>query len=396
MTMRSTVVRGMAAIVGFAVMIAGAAGDNLAYLNDEFSADTRANWLRRSVTEGGESQLERWEINPVDAPGQMVMMPYTCTWYQPFRGPLVYQNVTGDFAITTSVTVTNRAGTGTPSADYSLAGIMLRVAPNPAAGPENYVFLSIGHGVGGSPQFEVKSTMNGTSNLVLSASGTLTAQLQVARVGDQIITLYRRPFDTGWVVHRVYDADSLNPLFDHTLGTGQLQVGLVTYSDWPKASTFAPAYHNTSALTIADNGQSNNPGQGFNPDLIARFDYVRFARLLVPGGFANGASNAAYLAVLGDNAVPVPCVANGIASPCDIASDDGTPLPPWGIRGTNNGVTEGDYNAFFSGFFTPEPWCDIANDQGQPLPGDPGSVNNGVTEADYNVFFAYYFEGCGG
>jgi hypothetical protein len=83
-------------------------------------------------------------------------------------------------------------------------------------------------------------------------------------------------------------------------------------------------------------------------------------------------------------------------SPADIAYDNGDPLPPIGVPGgTNNGVTEGDYNAFFSTFFDAGALCDIANDDGSPLP--PFGVlatNNGTTEADYNLFFAIYFDGC--
>jgi len=90
-------------------------------------------------------------------------------------------------------------------------------------------------------------------------------------------------------------------------------------------------------------------------------------------------------------------------SPADIADDQGTPLPPYGNGGippqVNNGVTEGDYNAFFANFFDAFPVCDIADDTGQPLPpfglgGLPPFVNNGVTEADYNLFFSVFFDGC--
>ncbi len=83
-------------------------------------------------------------------------------------------------------------------------------------------------------------------------------------------------------------------------------------------------------------------------------------------------------------------------NPADIAYDDGAPLPPIGVPGgVNNGVTEGDYNAFFSTFFDAGAICDIANDDGSPLPpfGDL-TTNNGTTEADYNLFFAIYFDGC--
>jgi len=80
-------------------------------------------------------------------------------------------------------------------------------------------------------------------------------------------------------------------------------------------------------------------------------------------------------------------------SPADIADDEGTALPSPGV---NNGVTEGDYNAFFSWFFDALPACDIAADDATPLPpfGEPTAPNNGVTEADYNLFFGRFFDGC--
>ncbi len=87
--------------------------------------------------------------------------------------------------------------------------------------------------------------------------------------------------------------------------------------------------------------------------------------------------------------LPSPC------SPADIATDDGLPLSTATAQSSNNGVTEGDYNLFFAGFFDAAPWCDISNDDGSPLP--PFGIfdtNNGVTEGDYNLFFSIYFNGC--
>ncbi len=80
----------------------------------------------------------------------------------------------------------------------------------------------------------------------------------------------------------------------------------------------------------------------------------------------------------------------------DIAFDDGLPLPPTGVSGgTNNGVTEGDYNLFFATFFDAGSACDIANDDGTALPPfGTLATNNGVTEGDYNLFFAIFFDGC--
>lgn len=291
------------ALAALLVVPSVAPANDLAPLSDPFNADTSANWLRRETVEGGETQLERLAFSPPDAPGQLLMMPHTCVWYEGYRGPLLYKEVSGDFAFTTSVTVSRRNNlAGTPTSQYSLAGLMLRVPPATANAPENYVFLSIGHGTGGQPQFEVKTTMGGTSRLVLSNSGTLSAQIQIARVGDKVITLYRRSGDPQWTVHRVYDSDSADPFFDHSLGSGSLQAGFVTYTDWEKASTFTPAYQNVNTLTLADNAQSSNPARPFNPDLVARFDSAVFTRISLPGGFPDNATSAQYLQHLGANA----------------------------------------------------------------------------------------------
>ncbi len=83
-------------------------------------------------------------------------------------------------------------------------------------------------------------------------------------------------------------------------------------------------------------------------------------------------------------------------SPADIAYDDGTPLPPIGVfGGTNNGLTEADYNVFFSNFFDANEVTNIANDDGSPLPPfGTLTTDNGVTEGDYNLFFGVFFDGC--
>ncbi len=83
-------------------------------------------------------------------------------------------------------------------------------------------------------------------------------------------------------------------------------------------------------------------------------------------------------------------------NPADIAYDDGTSLRTPVIDGANNGVTEGDFNLFFGGFFDADIACDIATDEGVALPpfGPSRTTNNGVTEGDYNLFFSIFFDGC--
>ncbi|CAN5779317.1 hypothetical protein BH11PLA1_BH11PLA1_19580 [soil metagenome] len=86
--------------------------------------------------------------------------------------------------------------------------------------------------------------------------------------------------------------------------------------------------------------------------------------------------------------------------PADIADDQGNAIGS--SAAPNSGVNEGDYNRFFNTFFTQQTIgspCDIADDAGTPLPpfangGQPPAVNSGVNEGDYNAFFNHFFLGC--
>ncbi len=123
--------------------------------------------------------------------------------------------------------------------------------------------------------------------------------------------------------------------------------------------------------------------------------------LLVGGRIKNSATGTSSL---GANASLLRiAVTPRRCSTVDIANDQGeaihnysaipNPLVP------NNGLTEGDYNLFFTTFFDAGAPADVADDQGRPLPpfgpgGTGGVPNNGVTEGDYNHFFSVYFDGC--
>ncbi len=113
--------------------------------------------------------------------------------------------------------------------------------------------------------------------------------------------------------------------------------------------------------------------------------------LLRVGGFGSATGTGQLLLTY---LPPAPTRCN----PADIADDTGNPLAPnnVGPNGSNGGVTESDYNAFFTGFFDALSYCDIANDDGSALPPfGTQETNNGVTEGDYNLFFSLIFEGCG-
>lgn len=261
-------------------------------LNDEFdNAASLSSWQNITDVEGWNAEhLESHDIHTTEA-DHLMMMPRTSSWYEDWRGALIFKEITGDFTFTTEVSVTNRAGDGIPSSNYSLAGLMIRQArdfDNGAAGwtpnGENYVFLSVGRAHQShpslpvtptpAPHFEVKNTVNGNSSLQVSGiSTTENVRIRLARVGNFVICLYQFP-NEDWVVHRRYNRSDLPET---------VQIGFVTYTDWDKCYTYDPIFHNDNVLDSNLNPDpSSQPNRIFEPDLIAHFDFARFRNVQTP------------------------------------------------------------------------------------------------------------------
>ena len=276
----------------------------IAGLSDEFNDAASINqWSEVNHVEGWGprgAQLNQWTVN-AGGEGRMVMQPHSVVWYEDWRGPLVFKEVTGDFVVTTKMRVTDRDNIGGSDADdvpgdsqFSLGGLMIRTPraiTNGAADwvpgshsndgnvGENYVFMSMGYATGTNRySFEVKTTRNSTSNLELTPLGLTPneVELRIARIGSTVIVLHRLDGEANWTVHRRYS----RPDMPQTL-----QVGMVTYSDWEKANDLTPVVHNGAVIAP---GQISDPSpfQPFNPDLTASFDYTRFDRPQVPAELA--------------------------------------------------------------------------------------------------------------
>jgi hypothetical protein len=153
-------------------------------------------------------------------------------------------------------------------------------------GGENYIFLSIGSANSpGTFQFEVKTTVNSISTLIIENTTSGQAIIQVARIGPYFIALKRDA--NGWSVHHRYRRTDMPSI---------LQVGMTTYTDYNTASMVSPLEQNSTVI------------HGGRPDLIAAFDYFRFERPRVPIDLMNAnlsdasVSDAQLLAFLGANA----------------------------------------------------------------------------------------------
>ncbi len=256
-------------------------------LNDEFNnAATLTNWQNISQSENwGFDQLEILDVNTSTA-GRLHMQPYTSSWFAEYRGTLIFKELSGDFIVTTDVSATALDGVSLPGSQYSLAGMMMRTPLQyPNGGPidwvpnaQDYVFLSIGFAATNhptcpgcpGPHFEIKTTNNSNSNLAVSSISAQQAQIRMAKIGPAILILSQLPGQQWEVRGRYYRND-----FPNTV-----QMGFVTYTDWPKVSTYTPQFHNENLLVpgVAE----PNPNVPFNPDLIGAFDYARFDDVTVP------------------------------------------------------------------------------------------------------------------
>lgn len=251
-----------------ALSAAFAQHDDLSPLNDEFGdAASLARWQRHDVVEGWPSQWKALDVNTT-SPGHLYVEPYSSAWYAGMRAPFLYQEVTGDFVVTSRVLVTGRAS-DVPEAGWSLMGLMIR-QPRPGVTPdtwdaygENWVFLTVGTADDvGNPQIEDKTTSGGASSLRIRPGKAGWVELRIARIGPAVILLHRFEGD-AWVVHRRFERERL---------PATLQVGINAYTD---SDSLGGPIRNYLAYnrTVFKDGQ---------PDLIGRADWIRFARPRVP------------------------------------------------------------------------------------------------------------------
>lgn len=256
-----------------------AAPDPLCALSDEFEDPaTLSQWQRVWQVEGWpHDQLEVWDIDQ-SAPGRMTLMPYTSSWFQDLRGVLAFKLLSGDFVVDTRFTATNRAGDAAPGGLYSLAGLFIRT-PRALTSPEqwtpggeNYVFLSAGAAdMPNTYQHEVKTTIDSDSVLHISSAcdpdcaAVPIFQLRAARLDAVHLILLRRPQGGEWRVHRRYRREDF---------PATLQVGLTAYTDWASIfGTYWPSNQFGHNMTLITTG---------NPDLLARFEHVRFHSPRIP------------------------------------------------------------------------------------------------------------------
>lgn len=259
---------------------------DLSLLSDEFnSSSTQADWQLVTESEGWDARpFELFDVNQT-TPGAMTIAPHSSTWYQDYQGDLAFKEVTGDFIVSSRLSLTDRDDRGGSDPDdipadswFSLAGIMVRTPTGIVdaeseweAGNANFVFAALGHSWDGTTSFESKTTTESVSQLEMRTLGATEIELRVIREGSTITTQYRLTATSDWEIGAVYDRPDM---------PATLQVGLMAATDFAKVATFTPLYANSHTLEDSPENTANSsePWREYNPDIQARFDYIRFER----------------------------------------------------------------------------------------------------------------------
>jgi hypothetical protein len=239
--------------------------DDVAALNDEFGdAASLTEWTNETVVGEWPPQEVVLDINTTVS-GVLYVEPEVSTWFQDYRGVLLYKEVAGNFSVTTRVQAMGLSS-DVPTSTFSLAGVMIRAPRHESPGSwsafqENWLFITTGAGDSpGIPQIETKNTVNSISALELTPGVVGWAELRIDRTGD-LYRLYRRFKGEDWVQARTIVRDDL---------PATVQVGLIAYTDWSTVSGYPGTAESFNEVLV--------PSPPGSRDLIAEFDYVRFSR----------------------------------------------------------------------------------------------------------------------
>ena len=197
-----------------------------------------------------------------------MLQPRSSGWFEDNTAGHLYQEVTGDFIVTTRIRVEGTQSS-VPQRSFSLAGLFIRkpraiTATTWEPNQENWLFFSVGTASpAGQPQFEIKSTYNSLSTLKIFEAQEGWMRLRVARSGELFTLLYQPDSSSEWTVLDQF----IRPDLPETLN-----VGLTAYADW---DSMAPDYPNYQQYN--EQGASTQ-----NADMVAYVESIEFRRPSTP------------------------------------------------------------------------------------------------------------------
>ncbi|WP_144394272.1 DUF1349 domain-containing protein [Pleionea sediminis] len=253
--------------------------DNLSDLNDEFAvnldllADNTSDWSILDAPDGRADQITMTN-------GWLSVIPQVFNqnaWFEDEYGPLIYKNVTGNFAVATHLRVVSRIDNNSqPNVGYNAGGFVIRDAVGTHVNDENWVMYNMGAQAGNgeySYAREIKKTVNSTSNLFLNRQVSTEEYLLVCRLGSAFHFFYWSESENTWREERIYNQTPVDGFINTT---------------WRNSSSvtpeiFAPAVGESNIMSfnhelMPDTVQVGVMGHAWSDsDTEALFDYVRFA-----------------------------------------------------------------------------------------------------------------------
>ncbi len=238
-------------------------------LNDEFNNPASiSNWKFLDKTEMHPSKKPAVSINR-NGNEQLEIVPGESLWWEGYHGTYMYKEISGDFVVSTKMTVNgrNREFPAYPNVTWQVGGILVRAPVDANEDPEqrmeNWVFNTYGAGISRKYLIDIGTNNNNAYTCYPYTGRKGWIDLKIIRVGYYIVAMARAEGD-GWVVYeRLLRKDFPK----------MLQVGIMTNSSGDNypfinlKTKYKYAEYNLSAVEFEN-----------QPDLIARFDYIRFNR----------------------------------------------------------------------------------------------------------------------
>lgn len=199
-------------------------------------------------------------------------------WFQDQYGPLVYQNVSGNFAAVISLSVTQSSDPNQPAdLGFNAGGFVIRDASGTHNGDENWIMYNMGgQGQNGVTYArEMKKTVNSTSNLYLTEQVAIDEYLLACRVGDSFYFYYWADAIDAWRQETFYNQFTV----DGTLTTTWRNSGSVTPEiSVPPTGQSTPMHFDHAGMPeTVQLGIMGHSWQNGENGVLATFDFIRFA-----------------------------------------------------------------------------------------------------------------------
>jgi len=185
-------------------------------------------------------------------------------WFQDDHGPLLYQNVTGNFAVAARLRVVDEADPGQPPVgNFKAGGFVIRDPAGTHSGDENWIMYNMGFNQGAYRR-EAKKTTSSVSGLYLNPQTFTESALLVCRVAGRF---YFHAWNTGtqtWVAERFQPGTTLH------------HVAVVPEVDTSGAS---PIHFNDQLPDAVQVGVMSHAWEyaGNGSRTLASYDWVEFA-----------------------------------------------------------------------------------------------------------------------